>query len=220
MSDPRRYDLDPDPRSRSRSRDSESLEIDHFQNLSPPRGLTESIGGLDIMSLWDILQSVTEPEFSISSQGLRHVTPNLGYLAKTTKFKVYFLEHGLRYFDETWYMDRSQWPIHDGITVTPIQGQGQGHGTWEFAKYGESCNTCLTQNLSRPRGLMESMECLDIISLWDILQSVTEPEFSISPQGLRHVTPNLHYLAKTAKFKVHFLGHGLRYMLMKLGIWI
>ena len=31
------------------------------------------------MSPWDLLQGVTEPGFSISSQGLGHVTSNSGY---------------------------------------------------------------------------------------------------------------------------------------------
>ena len=31
--------------------------------------------------LWNPLQGVTETEFLISTQGLSHVTPNVGYLA-------------------------------------------------------------------------------------------------------------------------------------------
>ena len=40
------------------------------------------------MRPWDLLEGVTEPEFSISSQGLGHATPNMGYLAKSAKCRV------------------------------------------------------------------------------------------------------------------------------------
>ena len=53
------------------------------------------------MSIWDPPQGVTEPEFLISSQGLGHVTPNLGYLTKLSKCRVHFLEHGMSNGDET-----------------------------------------------------------------------------------------------------------------------
>ena len=60
--------------------------------------------GFYIMSDWDLLQGVTEPEFSNPSHGLGHVTPNLGYLAKSAKCKVHFLGHEMSNCDETWYV--------------------------------------------------------------------------------------------------------------------
>ena len=56
------------------------------------------------MSPWDHLQSVTEPEFLISTQGLGQLTPNLGCLAKSAKCKVHFLGHEMSIDDEIWYM--------------------------------------------------------------------------------------------------------------------
>ena len=37
------------------------------------------------------------------------------------------------------------------------------------------------------------------MSLWDSLQGVTEPEFLILSRGLGHLTPNLGFLAESAK---------------------
>ena len=47
------------------------------------------------------------------------------------------------------------------------------------------------------------------MSPWDPPQGVTEPHFFISPEELGHVRPHLGYLAKWAKCRVHFLGHGM-----------
>ena len=60
------------------------------------------------MSPRDPVQGLTQPEFSISTQGLGHVTPNLGYLAKYAKCRVHFLGHGMSNDNGTWYMGRSR----------------------------------------------------------------------------------------------------------------
>ena len=65
-----------------------------------PTWSIELNGGFHIMSICDPFQGVTQPEFSISSQRLGHLTPNLSHLAKSAKCKVYFLEHGMSNGDE------------------------------------------------------------------------------------------------------------------------
>ena len=53
-------------------------------------------------------EGVTESEFLISFQGFGHVTPNLGYLAKSAKCKLHFLECEMSSGDETRYVCRGR----------------------------------------------------------------------------------------------------------------
>ena len=52
------------------------------------------------------------------------------------KDQVYFLWRGLSYADETGCVDGGPWIVHDGITLSQIQGQGQGHVTVRWTKCG------------------------------------------------------------------------------------
>ena len=88
------------------------------------------------MSIWDSLQGVAEPEFSISSLGLGHLTSNLGYLAKSAKCRVHFLGHEMSNCDETWYVGRGRSVMHDVDFSSQDQGQGHGHGGPKVVKYG------------------------------------------------------------------------------------
>ena len=95
-----------------------------------------------------------EPEFSISFWGLGHVTPNLVYLAKSAKCRVYFLRHGLSNTDELWYMSKGRWVVHGGINLTKIQGQDRGHGGYEMWPYA----------ISRLRQGLELIEDFNVMS--------------------------------------------------------
>ena len=73
------------------------------------------------------------------------------------------------------------------------RGQGQGHGGPNFDKYDPYLET--------PTGSTKANGGFHIISFWDALQGVTEPEFAFSSKGLGHVTPNLCYLARSANYR-------------------
>ena len=88
-------------------------------NLQVPTWSMEASGVFDTMSPRDRPQDVTKAVSSNSSQGLGHVTPNLGYLAKSAKCENIFSDM-------------------DGITLTQIQGQC--HGTLKFSKCGFTQN--------------------------------------------------------------------------------
>ena len=66
------------------------------------------------------LQEVTEPESFISSQDQVTWEPNLDYLPNHQN-EVYFLGHGLSNADETWFVGRGLWVVHDSITLTLIE---------------------------------------------------------------------------------------------------
>ena len=78
-----------------------------------PTVSTEGNGGFDNMSPLDIPK--TEPELSVSSHGLGHVTPNFGYLAQLAKCSLNSLGRGLSNVDEIWYVDRGRCVVHDNI---------------------------------------------------------------------------------------------------------
>ena len=71
--------------SHSQGQGSESCEIlPHARSIDSHR-TTEAIVGFHNKNPWDLFQSVTESEVSISSEGLGHVAPNLGYSVKSAK---------------------------------------------------------------------------------------------------------------------------------------
>ena len=74
-----------------------------------------------LWAYWDPLQVVKEPKFSISPRG--HVTPNLIIFTKSTKCNVHFVAQRM-----------------NGMTLTQIQGQDEGHGILKFTKYGTTQN--------------------------------------------------------------------------------
>ena len=84
------------------------------------------------MSHRDPFQDLTEPEFLISTWRLGHVTPNLGYLAEGTKCRDHFLRHGMSNDDETWYVGRGQWVMHEGELFSQIQGEVKVSGIRKF----------------------------------------------------------------------------------------
>ena len=85
----------------------ESFEIwPHARSIGQER-IGETNGSFDIMSPQYLLRT-ERAEFMISSQGLSHVTLNLGFLPESAKCRVHILEHGLSNADETWYVARGQ----------------------------------------------------------------------------------------------------------------
>ena len=137
------------------------------------------------MSPWDLLQGVTESNFLISSQGLGHVTPNLGYLAKSAKCRVYCLGHKKSNTDETWCMGRSRTVVHDGKIFSHSQGQGRGND-------GPNLTNLAPRQIDRLRpGQRRRMKFPYYETFEPFFHGAIEPIFFISSQGLGHMTTKM-----------------------------
>ena len=132
-------------RSRSRSHGSGSCQIWPNARWIGSDRLMELNRGFHTMSIWDPLHGVTDPEFSNSSQELGHVTPNLCYLAKSTKCTVHFLGHEIRCGDETRYMGRCRWVMHDGNFFPRFKVEVKVMGVRNFTAVRKSSNMASRQ---------------------------------------------------------------------------
>ena len=83
----------------------------------------------------------------------------------------------LRFSDQTWHVGRGRWVIHSHTSLTPIRGQGQGHGLSEIQK------SVIFENLSPPPIEVKSGYYLWESTLEDNQKFLSESSFDIGPSS-------------------------------------
>ena len=204
----------PDLRSGSRSWTFRNCENCTFLRLSPLsfwRG-AQNWGLIVIVLDWEY--SVSEPDFWISFQESYYASSNFVQCRHFTKLKWPYFGTAWCYSHVVGHAASPTRTVYvDMSDLYPIQGQG--HGAFELPTIAHKCTFI---RLS-PRPLSrEAQNWRLLMIVWDLIYSLSEPDFRISFQENYHESSNFPDCRYFTKLRWPYFGSAWRYSQM-VGQW-